>query len=137
MTSPSVELQSAVYERLTTEAIVVGLVAGRVYDNVPADAVFPYISFGPSDYYTDDSDCIPSRIETLQIDCWAMDHGKLRPARELADAVKRALHEYEVEFSESGLVEMRVTRVVVMADPGDRIAHGIVTLQAIIEESEW
>lgn len=135
MTSPSVELQTAVYARLAADPDVSALVTGRVYDNVPAEPEFPYISFGPSDHYTDDSDCISSRMETLQIDCWARDHGKMRPARELADAVKAALHEYEVEFPVNGLVEMRVTAVRVIGDPDGRTAHGIVTLQAIIEEN--
>ena len=135
MTSPSVELQTAVYARLVANPGVAALVGSRAYDNVPENPTFPYISFGPSDHFTDDSDGIPCRVETLQIDCWARDHGKLRPARELADAVKSALHEYEAEFAVNGLVEMRVTAVRVMGDPDGISAHGIVTLQAIIEEN--
>lgn len=134
MTSPSVELQTAVFERLTIFAAVTAIVGQRIYDNVPEAPDFPYISFGASDHYPDDSDCIPCRVETLQIDCWARAQGKKRPARELADAVKAALHEYEVEFPVNGLVEMRVTGVQVMGDPDGITAHGIVTLTAIIEE---
>lgn len=135
MTSPSVELQTAVFDRLVADAGLHALVADRIYDNVPEAPTYPYVSFGPSDYYPDDSECIQSRVETLQIDCWARAQGKKRPARELADAVKKALHQYEVEFPTHGLVEMEVIAVRVIGDPDGITAHGIVTLQAIIEEN--
>lgn len=134
MASASIELQTAIYERLTAESGVSAIVAGRVYDNVPEGPTFPYISFGPSDYYPDDADDIDGRVETLQIDCWTRAQGKKRPARELADAVKKALHQFEASFATNALVEIVVTSVRVINDPDPLTAHGIVTVTATIEE---
>lgn len=135
MSSPSVELQTAVFDRLVADTGVHALCADRIYDNVPEARIFPYISFGMSDYYEDDSDCIPARVETLQIDCWAQENGKKRPARELVDAVKAALHLHAPELPTHGLVEMRVVAARVFGDPDGITAHGVVTLQAMIEEN--
>lgn len=135
MSSPSVEFQTAIYERLKAHAGVQALVAGRVYDNVPDARTFPYVSFGASDYYEDDADCITGRVETLVIDCWVRAQGKKRPARELADAVKSALHLHAPELPTHGLVEMRVIAVRVIGDPDGITTHGIVEVQAMIEEN--
>lgn len=135
MTSPSLDLQTAIFQRLTTDAAVTAIVGDRIYDNAPAAGAFPYISFGPSYYSPADSEGIRARDETLQIDCWTDDHGKKRPCKILADAVKRSLHGYEVEFAGvNGLVEMEVTLVRVMDDPSESIVHGVVQVTAMIEE---
>lgn len=133
--SASVDLQTLVYDRLIADAAVAAIVGSRVYDNVPSDAQKPYISFGPSDYRPDDADCIRARTETLQVDCWTADHGKKRPCKILADAVKAALHEYEVELSgDNALVEMIVAQVRILDDPDGITTHGVVQVEATIEE---
>ena len=139
MSSPSLDLQTAVFNRLISDEAVSAIVGPRVYDNVPSRPMpadlFPYISFGPSYYNTADSECIRAREETLQVDCWTDDHGKKRPCRILTDAVKRALHGYSVELDGvNALVEMEVALVRVMEDPSETIVHGVVQVIAMIEE---
>lgn len=154
MSSPSLDLQTAIYERLMSDAGLADVfeqltkdeygnpVAGvRIYDNVPSNPMpkdlFPYISFGPSYYNTADSECIRAREETLQVDCWTSDHGKKRPCRILTDAVKRSLHGYSVDLDgANALVEMEVALVRVMDDPSESIVHGVLQVTAIIEEGQ-
>uniref|UniRef100_A4WTD6 DUF3168 domain-containing protein n=1 Tax=Cereibacter sphaeroides (strain ATCC 17025 / ATH 2.4.3) TaxID=349102 RepID=A4WTD6_CERS5 len=133
--SPSVELQTAIYQLLTAPgSATMALAAGRVYDNVPGSPAFPYVSFGPSDHVEDDADGIPARVETLQLDGWTRDSGKLRGARELADAIKADLHGASFEFTTNALVQIRVRPVRVFRDPDGITGHAVVPIEATIEE---
>lgn len=139
MASASVELQTVIYQRLVADAAIHALVADRIFDRRPDPSVgstdFPCITFGPSDYVTDDADCITGRTETIQLDCWARAGGKLRPAREIADAVKKSLHGYEADLATNALVEMRVELVRAFADPDGLTAHGVVQVRCLVEEA--
>ncbi|MBX8785276.1 DUF3168 domain-containing protein [Ochrobactrum sp. GRS2] len=132
--SVSVSLQDVIFNRLLASQPVTEIVGARIYDGVPEDAEFPYISFGAIDYVPDDADCITGRQETIQIDCWSRAEGRKWPCKALADAVKKALHDTEDDMSNGALVFMRVTMVRVIDDPDGITAHGIVQITAIIEE---
>jgi len=132
--SASNELQALIYNRLTTNAGVTAIVGTRVYDNPIGKDVFPYISFGPSDVVEDDADCVTGRIETVQIDCWSRYQGGFREVKDLADAVKKALHRYAGALTVNALVEMTVESIRYFRDPDGQTSHGVVTVQAIVEE---
>lgn len=132
--SVSVALQDLILQLLLGNAAVQAIVSDRIYDGVPDDAVFPYISLGPSDYNPDDADCIDGREETVQLDCWCRDDGLKWPCKQLVDAVKAALHEEDTELTSGALVEMQVTLARVVDDPDRITAHGIVQVTATIEE---
>lgn len=133
--SVSIDLQTLIYQRLVADADVHALIDDRIFDRMPSDEDYPCVTFGPSDYSPDDMECISGRYETIQLDCWAVDHGRLRPAKEIADAVKAALHRFEADVGASALVSMVVDAVRVMLDPDGITAHGIVTVTANLEES--
>ena len=133
--SPSIDLQTLIYSCLVADPRVHALVGNRIYDRMPADVDYPCVTFGPSDYSPEDMEGIKGRYETQQIDCWAMNHGRLRPAKEIADAVKTALHEYEADAGDSALITMNVDAVRVMRDADGITAHGIVTVTANLEEA--
>lgn len=134
--SASVSLQDLILEKLASNTDVSAIVGDRIYDGVPPGAVFPYISFGATDYTPDDADCIEGREETIQIDCWSRDQGKKWPCKQLVDAVKTALHDKDGNMSVGALVLMRVTMVRVFNDPDGITAHGVVQVTATIEEKK-
>jgi len=132
--SASNELQTLIYQRLMAFPAVQAAVADRIYDQPSATATLPYISFGPSDAVEDDADCITGRVETIQIDCWSRYQGGFKEVKTLADAVKKALHRYAGEMEVNALVEMTVETVRFFRDPDGVTSHGVVTVQAIVEE---
>lgn len=132
--SVSVALQTLIRARLVAVSAVTDLVAQRVFDAPKNPVQYPYISFGPSDYVPDDYDCIDGRIEVQQIDVWSDALDGKAEAKRICDAVKAALHDYEAEPSVGALVSLRVTLVRVMDDPQPGLFHGIVTLEAVMEE---
>lgn len=133
--SASNELQALIYDRLVANAGVHAVCGDRIYDNVPQDVDFPYVTFGPSDVVEDDAECITGRIETVQLDCWSRQQGRMKEVKSLADAVKDALHEYAGEMTINALVEMRVTGLRFFKDKDNITAHGVVTVECTVEES--
>jgi len=127
--------QKLVYGLLVADAGVHAYVADRVYDGVPADPVYPYISFGPSDCVSDDAECIVGRMETMQIDVWSSDQSRMRIAKEICDTVKAALHETTGSLDAGALVLIRVETMRVQPDPDGIMAHGIVPVTLMVEES--
>ncbi len=135
--SLSVNLQDVIIARLKGNGLVAALIGDRVYDGVPSDPGFPYISFGPSDFRTDDADCVRGREETFQLDCWSRDKARLWPCKKLVDAVVRALvvDGQEIEETENGFaLDFRVELARVFLDPDGTTAHGVVQVTIIAEE---
>lgn len=133
--SPSVELQTLIFETLSADDDLSALVEDRIFDRMPSEGDYPCITFGPSEYVDDDSICITGRVETLQIDCWTRFQGRLRPCREIADAVKKAIHKADLELFVNALIRIQVDGVRVFGEPDGVTAHGVVTVVATIEEA--
>lgn len=132
--SASGELQVLIFNRLVADAAVHAIVADRIYDGRPKSGSYPCITFGPSDYVPDNLECLTSREETVQIDCWSDDQSRLNPCKKLADAVKASLHDFEGQLATHFLVEMKVEAVRVFLDQDGIKAHGVVTVTASIDE---
>jgi hypothetical protein len=132
--SASADLQKLIFDRLVADTGVHAIVADRIFDNRPDVATFPCITFGPSDVVEDDAECITGRIETIQLDCWARSNARVNAVKPLVDAVKTALHLFHAEPESSALVELRVIAMRTFMDPDGLTAHGVVTVQAIMEE---
>lgn len=135
MGSPANEFQTAVFNLLTEDAGVAALVGTRIYDRVPAASdVPPYITFGAADEVEDDADCIECASHSLQIDVWSEKQGGFKECKEITHAVKLALHEVAVNLTTHALVEMRVTQRRHFRDPDGITSHGVITVEAMIEE---
>lgn len=133
MTSPTLELQGAIVTRLKAQPAVTALIGQRIYDAVPAQPVFPYVSFGPSDELTEDAECIDGFEISMQIDVWSRSVG-FPEARQIADAVRQALHGYELNLTSNALVtfQHRITRM--FRDPDGLTNHAALTFTSFTEQ---
>jgi Protein of unknown function (DUF3168) len=69
MSDPSYELQQALYTALKNN---IGPEVGpRVFDNVPSNAQFPYVTLGDGQVLPDKADCIDGTEHFPQIDVWS------------------------------------------------------------------
>lgn len=132
--SAGAELQKAVFDALVADAAIGALVGDRIYDRMPSDGDYPCITFGASSTVPEDLACITARFETLQLDCWSQDQGRLWPTRELADAVKVALHRASLTLATHALVRLEVEQMRVFLDVDGITGHGVVAFEATIEE---
>ncbi len=136
--SVSVALHDLIRDTIKANASVMALVTD-VYDRVPGEPARwgkknAYISFGPADVVEDDTECIIGGSHAVQLDCWSRKVGDVH-CKQIVDTVKAALHEIDAELDDYGLVQMRVTMRRVFRDPDGLTSHGVVTVEADIEEN--
>lgn len=138
----SIELIRAVKDHLRTTLAVTALVGERIYDRVPErqdgtiNVEFPYISLGPSASTPDDYDCLTGEEITIQLDCWTSGSGvaySTVECRQIANAVKRALHNAELILAVNALVTLSWAMTRIIDDPNPSITHGVVQLTATVE----
>lgn len=139
--SSAVEFQDMILARLKAFSDVQVIVAGRVIDGpLPAgkdaqpDTLFPCVTFGASTTIEDEEECVEGRIDDIQLDCWTRENGKLWTVRRLADAVRKALHNYEGSLATATIVSCRVTLISCFRDPDGITSHGVVNVRGLIEE---
>jgi len=132
MTSPTLELQGAIVTALKAAAGVTALVGVRVYDMVPADSDFPYVSLGPTDEVSDDTDCTDGFEITLQIDCWSRKPG-FPEVRQIADAVRQALKP-ELTLTDNALFYLQHITTRTFRDPDGLTSHAALTFEAFAEQ---
>ncbi|KRS17531.1 DUF3168 domain-containing protein [Roseovarius indicus] len=135
--SASEEVQNLIQTTLRADAEVGSIVGDRIYDQAPpgTSRIYPDITFGPSDYAPENLQCLTSREETFQLDCWTRDHGRLASCRVLVDAVKDALHNADLSLSTNALVLIQVEQVRVFRDPDGLTGHGVIQVTASVEEA--
>lgn len=132
MTSPSLELQGVIVSRLKADATLAALIGGRVYDNVPSNPTFPYISLGATDETSDDADCITALSISFQVDCWSRAVG-FPEARKVADAVRRSLHEASLTLTSNALVSIQHRQTRVFRDPDGLTNQAVLTFDIFVE----
>lgn len=141
MAEPSVEFQTAVFERLLGDEGVASIVGSAVYDGRPQgpEVPVPSVTFGPNDYTREDYGCtdgpIRTRIVTLQLDAWRGDNARLWPVMELTGAIVAALEREDLLLSSHAVTNLAIEGVRHFLDDDGATGHGVVTLEAEIEEA--
>lgn len=83
-------LQKAIVGKLKADAALNGIIAGRVYDRVPANAPLPYVHIRNFQSVDDGAECIEGLEVYIDIDVWSNAVGKVEASR-AAGAVRSAL----------------------------------------------
>lgn len=133
MTSPTLELQKLMYDTLRDDAGLSALIGGRVYDRIPENRVFPYISFGASDELSEDEDCRDGFEISMQIDVWSREAG-FPECRRIVDAVRRALPKDGLGLTDNALVYLQHRTTRIFRDPDGLTSHGAMTFEAFVEQ---
>ncbi|KJS45240.1 MAG: hypothetical protein VR71_02165 [Roseovarius sp. BRH_c41] len=132
--SVSRELQTAILNALVADAGVGALVGDRIYDGMPSNGQYPCITVGPTDSFNEDLACVDARTETVQLDVWSRDQGRMGPCKDICDAVKDALHLADITLTQHALIRIRTGGIRVFRDADGITAHGVVTVEADLEE---
>lgn len=135
MNDPSAALQGAIETVLVADPLVFSLVAGRVFDRVPRGALTPYVSFGPAQALEDDADCVEGFEITQQLDVWSTEPGYVQ-AKEVAGAVRKALHNAEITLAGFTLNEMTVRNIRYLRDPDGLTGHAVIEVRALLETGQ-
>jgi hypothetical protein len=131
--SSSFALQTSITEALTGDPAVVGLLGGaKVFDHVPRNAAFPFVTFGQSlarDYATALGEA-EEHILTLHV--WS-EGGRREEAYDLIAAVRRVLHDAPLSLADHKLVNLRQEFSDARREPERESWHGIIRYRAVTE----
>lgn len=131
MIDPSLALQRAITGTLNADIGLQAVIALRVYDDVPPTAVYPYVSFGPSQITPQDAECITGFEVFLQIDVWSRELG-FEECKAISELVRVALH--LLTATQDALtfeIEHRFTNT--NRDPDGITNHGVLSFRAEID----
>ena len=137
--SAALALQGAIIAALKASAPVTAIVADRVYDHVPRNpatealtAAFPFVAISDWQELSDDADCIDGAEVIVTIDAWSRAVG-FPEVHRLAAAVKRALHEADLDLGDTALVMIEHDGTRTLRDPDGLTSHAVITFRALIE----
>lgn len=130
------ELQGGIKTALaasTDLATVMG--AFRLYQDVPEDPVFPYLTIGESQLVPDLAECIDGSEVFPVIHVWSRSHGGFEEAKKIAANVNVALTGATITLSENRclLIERDQLGDVAMRDPDGKTKHIACHYRAMIE----
>lgn len=135
------EVLQRIVALLKADAAVSALVGTKIYDRPPHEngvpaVASPYISLGPHDGLTEDSDdCMDLVDLTFQVDAWSWGDGVAYSRAEvsnIASAVRSCLHRQEINITGAAVeIQHQMTRV--MRDPDGETNHAAITFVASID----
>ncbi|MGX1196393.1 DUF3168 domain-containing protein [Parvibaculum sp. MBR-TMA-1.3b-4.2] len=135
--SPALALQAAVIAAAGDSADVTALIGdpARIYDRVPADAAFPYVSFGAHQEIDDSFECHEGTEIWFEMDIWDQEaHGNVRIGR-ILQAMKGLVTEAALTVNGHKLGVLKFRDAIYLRDP-DGISRRVrATWRVLTEES--
>ncbi len=134
MSDPSLELQTAIVTKLKADAGVIAAVGNRVYDNVPPNASFPYISLGDSQVLPDKADCIDGTEIFFSLDGWSRDL-RFPECKSISKAIVAALDDQPLTVAGYDAVVFELDSVNYLRDPDGITRHVALSFRALIQST--
>ena len=128
-------LQKALYVKLISHTEVIeSLGSARLYDEVPATAIYPYAIFGAASSMPLGTDERESAEHVLTLEVWSQRRGSGQ-TKKILSALVNALEEESVTLSEVTLVDLQVTKMTCEWDEEDLLTKGSLTLRAVTQNA--
>lgn len=134
-TEPTLALQKAIVSTLRADAATIAIVSTRIWDRVKLDpnpADFPYVRVGEDQDIADLAECIDGSELFLTLHAFSRAVGKPEVKR-LAGAVKRALHERDLDIDDNRLVIFEHDQTLFLTDPDGLTEHAVIRFRALTE----
>jgi hypothetical protein len=132
MSDPSLELQAALVGRLKSDPGVTAVVGQRVYDEVPNNPQFPYISIGDNQVLPDKAECIDGTEIFWQLDGWARDP-TFPTTKQISKAVVACLDDIELTLTGYAAIVVELNRVDYLHDPDGITRHVAINFRFLIQ----
>ena len=129
------ELQKAIFEALAANGALAVLVGARVFDHAPANAAFPYITFGRTSVYDWSTGTESGTEQLFTLHVWSKAKGK-KEALEIMELARATLHDAALELEGHKLVNLRLEFSEARYDDRNEAHHGLLRFRAVTEESE-
>lgn len=133
MTSASLQLQKAVFARLSGDGALVTLLGGpRVYNDVPRGAALPYVTIGESSVRDWSTGSEEGHEHLLSILVWSRANGE-REVHLILAAVEAALHDAALTVAGQRLVNLRHEFSEIRRDADGETSRGLMRFRAVTE----
>ena len=133
MESSGWALQKALFSHLSSDTELAAVLGGaKIYDDVPRDAEFPYVTFGESvvrDWSTGTDEGF-EHIVTLH--AWSRANGR-RESHEIVGVLRSSLHDNALTVDGHRLINLRHEFSESRREPDGETYHGIVRYRAVTE----
>lgn len=133
MTAPTSELQKALFSALRDDAALVGALGGaKIFDQAPANAPFPYITFGHTSVYDWSTGTESGTEQLLTLHVWSKAKGR-KETLEIIDIVQACLAAAALELAGHHLVNLTLEFSEARFDEELSIHHGLLRYRAVTE----
>ena len=130
---PSLALQKAIYETLTGDSPPVA--GGRVYDTVPANASFPYVSFGQFQSVANRADCYDGTESFFELNVWSRAVG-FPEAKGIADQIRSLLDDETIYLNGHTLELLSFQDANAVRDPDGITSRVIMSFRALSQPAD-
>lgn len=127
--SADLELQKAIFARLSSDAALDLLVGARIHDNPPGDVTHPYLVLGESEM----RDWPAGMEHRLALHCFTRGGGRAE-AKAILEAVRTALHDTALALETHTLVNLRFLDALTRREADGLTWRGTIRLRAVTEE---
>lgn len=133
MTSAALELQRAVFASLQGNAeLDAAMGEVRLYDQAPANAKFPYLTFGRTSVYDWSTDTESGAEHLVTLHVWSKARGKSE-CHALIETVRAALDDAALALDGHALIRLRVEYSEVRYEDDNDVHHGLIRFRALTE----
>lgn len=133
MTTANVALRAAIHETLRGDgALGAALGGGKIYDEPPRDAEFPYVTLGEARLLDASTDGGQMQEHQLTLHAWSRKGGH-REAHVIAGALLQALDDAPLSPDGHRLVNLRFSIADIRRESDGRTYHALVRFRAVTE----
>ena len=130
--SSAAELQKAIFEALGANVALAALVGTRIFDHAPANAAFPYITFGRTSVYDWSTGTENGAEQLFTVHVWSKGKGK-KEVLEIMELARSTLHDASLDLEGYQLVNMRLEFSEARYDDRNEAHHGLLRFRAVTE----
>jgi hypothetical protein len=134
MTAAAADLQKALFGALIGDAALVSTLGGaKVFDHAPANAAFPYVTFGRTSVYDWSTGTESGTEQLLTLHIWSKAKGK-KEALDIMESVRKALDQAPLALDDHHLVNLRLEYSEARYDDDVDVHHGLLRFRAVTED---
>ena len=135
MTSPAVELQRAIFAKLGADAMLIAKLGGaqKIFDAAPAQAAFPYVSFGRTSAFDWSTGTEKGCEQLFTLHVWSKAKGKTE-ALEIMEQIRWLIEDADLPLETYALVNLTFEFAEARYDDDLAVHHGLLRFRAVMEE---
>jgi hypothetical protein len=132
-TDPQVNFQTAIYTTTVNAAAIQTLVGTRVYDHVPQETEFDYITIGEITAVDFSTKSFDGQESTVTFHAWSRYAGR-KKAKQITGALYTLFHNNPVTVSGHNHFQMQFDFEDTFLDPDGLTYHGVIRFRSLIHE---